>query len=115
MTDHTALIERLQDGRPPYIAELAAAIGFAEDGLVHSQIAGVLYQSSIDAAIALADRVLDVRGPLNINICLAGSAQVQIHDMDPCGATHQAVASTPALAVVIALLRALQPKDGTNV
>lgn len=64
--------------------------------------------TSLDAALALAERVLEERGPININVCLAGSAQAQIYPVDPCGPHEQAVASTPALALCIAILRAKQ-------
>lgn len=63
--------------------------------------------TSLDAALALAERVLDQRGPININICLAGSAQVVIDSVGPCGPVMaQVVARTPALALCAAILRA---------
>lgn len=62
---------------------------------------------SLDAALALAERVLDQRGPININICLAGSAQVVIDSVGPCDLVMaQVVARTPALALCAAILRA---------
>ena len=65
------------------------------------------YTASLDAALALAERVLDQRGPININICLAGSAQVVIDSVGPCDPVMaQVVARTPALALCAALLRA---------
>lgn len=64
------------------------------------------YTSSLDAALALAERVLEERGPININVCLAGSAQAQIYPPDPCGHHVQAVGQTPAIALCIAVLKA---------
>ncbi|WP_292229403.1 hypothetical protein [Brevundimonas sp.] len=65
------------------------------------------WTASLDAALALAERVLDQRGPININICLAGSAQVVIDSVGPCDPViAQSVARTPALAFCIAILRA---------
>ena len=67
------------------------------------------YTSSLNAALALAERVLDQRGPININICLAGSAQVVIDCVGPCDPIMaQVVASTPALAICAAILKARQ-------
>lgn len=61
---------------------------------------------SLDAALALAARVIDERGPININICLAGSAQVVIDSLGPCDPVMaQVVARDPALALTIAILR----------
>lgn len=67
--------------------------------------------TSLDAALALAERALDQRGPININVCLAGSAQAQIYPTDPCGPHVQALAPTPALALCIAISKA---KEGGN-
>lgn len=68
-------------------------------------------KGSLDSALALADQVLDdagiLRGPLNINICLAGSAQVVIDSNDPCDPViAQCIAQTPALALCLALFSA---------
>ncbi|MET3837475.1 hypothetical protein ABIB58_002831 [Brevundimonas sp. UYEF29] len=64
-------------------------------------------KGSIDSAMALANWTLEQRGPININICLAGSAQVVIDDVGPCDpAMAQVVAQNAALALIIALLRA---------
>lgn len=68
--------------------------------------------TSLDAALALAERVLELRGPININVCLAGSAQAQIYPDDPCGVHVQAVASSPALALCIAILKAKAQGEG---
>lgn len=69
---------------------------------------------SLDAALALAERVLELRGPININVCLAGSAQAQIYPDDPCGVHVQAVASSPALALCIAILKAKAQGEGNG-
>ena len=64
------------------------------------------YTTSLDAALALAERVIAVRGPIDISIM--GSAQVVILDADPCrDAIAEAYGNTPALALCIAILRAL--------
>lgn len=64
------------------------------------------FTTSLDAALALAARVIDERGPISINICLAGSAQVVIDSLGPCDPVMaQVVARDPALALTIAILR----------
>lgn len=68
--------------------------------------AGPHVSYSLDAALALAERVIAVRGPIDISIM--GSAQVVILDADPCrDAIAEAYGNTPALALCIAILRAL--------
>jgi hypothetical protein len=64
------------------------------------------YSTSIDAALALAERVrvAPYTGP--ITLAIAGSGQAYIDHIDPCGMCVQAYASTPALALCIAILRA---------
>jgi hypothetical protein len=63
------------------------------------------YTASIDAALALAERVIKVRGPIDLTIM--GSAQVVIHNADPCGnPLAETYGHTPALAICAALLRA---------
>jgi hypothetical protein len=60
---------------------------------------------SIDAALALAERVISQRGPIELSIC--GSAQAVIHHNDPCGNPLAMVyGNTPALALCIAVLKA---------
>lgn len=64
------------------------------------------FTSSLDAGLALADRVLDLRGPIHVSICLAGSAQVVIDGIGACAPTlAQSVARRPALALSAAILR----------
>lgn len=64
------------------------------------------FTTSLDAALALADRVIAVRGPIDISIM--GSAQVVILDAEPCrDAIADAYGNTPALALCIAICRAL--------
>lgn len=61
--------------------------------------------TSIDAALALAERVIKVRGPIDLTIM--GSAQVVIHNADACGnPLAETYGHTPALAICAALLRA---------
>lgn len=68
--------------------------------------------TSLDAALALAERVIEDRGPININICLAGSAQVMIDHIDPCGfPLALAVAPAPALALCVAIMKAVRHVD----
>lgn len=69
------------------------------------------YTTSLDAALALADRVVKRRGPIDLSIC--GSAQVMIHHQDPCGnMLASAFAATPALALCIAILKAKESSNG---
>lgn len=63
------------------------------------------YTTSLDAALALAERTIARRGPIDMSIC--GSAQVVIHHHDPCGSPlASAFGKTPALALCIAILQA---------
>lgn len=67
--------------------------------------------TSLDAALALASRVIAHRGPIDLSI--AGSAQAVIHSADPCGKPLAlAFGHTPALALVLAVLRAKENEDG---
>jgi len=62
--------------------------------------------TSLDAALALAERVLVMpyKGPISLTI--AGSGLAHIDHIDPCGEGVQAFGNTPALALCIAILRA---------
>ena len=108
MTDLIARLEAAEAGS----RELDRLIGEATDSPMgmSGDVVGLGYDhftTSLDAALALASRVLDQRGPININICLAGSAQVVIDSVGPCNPVMaQVVASTPALALCAAILRA---------
>lgn len=69
------------------------------------------YTTSLDAALALAERVIKVRGPIDMSIM--GSAQVVILAADPCAnALAEVTASTPALALCAAILRASEQERG---
>ena len=118
--DLSALIARLEAAEVGSFAldkQILAALGFTWRGMAYWNSENEMWSGpsaltrSLDAALALAERVLEERGPININVCLAGSAQAQIYPVDPCGPHEQAVASTPALALCIAILRA---KQGEN-
>lgn len=113
--DHSALIERLEAAHATGIIMESEAIALQSAlGLEDAydtdwkQCCWNALKGSLDAALALAEEALEMRGPININVCLAGSAQAQIYPDDPCGIHAQAVASTPALALCIAILRAKQ-------
>ena len=127
MTDHsiTSLIEKLEGaevGSNALSDQVLSACGYVETRFpmdscpywVHPSapktVLSVSQESvttSLDAALALAERVLDQRGPININICLAGSAQVIIDSVGPCDPRMaQVVARTPALALCAAVLSA---------
>ncbi len=94
-TDHPSFARKIEGFWPP----------FGERSRADKDVPA--YSTSLDAALALASRVLDQRGPININICLAGSAQVVIDSVGPCNPVMaQVVASTPALALCAAILRA---------
>jgi len=70
---------------------------------------GYRFTASLNEALAMAELALDQRGrgPININICLAGSAQVVIDSAGPCDLPlAQVVASSAALAVCAAALQA---------
>lgn len=62
--------------------------------------------TSMDAALALAERVriAPYTGPISLTI--AGSGQAYIDHIDPCGLGIQAFGKTPALALCIAILKA---------
>lgn len=66
---------------------------------------------SLDAALALALRVLPPHGPINLGIM--GSAVVCIEALDPCAdyLSPNVYAKTPALALCIAILRALDANN----
>lgn len=68
------------------------------------------YTTSLDASLALAERTIAERGPIDLSIC--GSAQVVIHNNDPCGnPLATAFGNTPALALCIAILKAHPSKS----
>jgi hypothetical protein len=72
-----------------------------------------LVTTSLDAALALAERVIQERGPIDLSIC--GSAQVVIHHNDPCGnPLAMAFGNTPALALTIAILKARATQQETS-
>ena len=101
----TSLIEKLE-GAEVGSRELDCAIWTATGGWDHVGRPPT-FSTSLDAALALAERVLDERGPININICLAGSAQVVIDSVGACDPVMaQVVARTPALALCAAILHA---------
>jgi hypothetical protein len=64
------------------------------------------YTTSLDAALALAERVpvAPYTGPITLTI--AGSGQAGIDHSDPCRMGVQAFGNTPALALCIAILKA---------
>jgi hypothetical protein len=64
------------------------------------------FTTSLDAALALAERVLKppYTGPISLTI--AGSGQAYIDHIDPCGMGVQAFGRTPALALCLAILKA---------
>ena len=70
------------------------------------------YTTSIDAALALAERVpvAPYTGPITLTI--AGSGQAYIDHSDPCRMGVQAFGNTPALALCIAILKATTPNAG---
>jgi hypothetical protein len=103
--DMSALIARLEAaeaGSRELNGDVASAtVGFmAWDGEPITQ--------SLDAALALAERVLPdhMRGP--ISLCIAGSAEAYIDHVDPCGDSVKAFGKTPALALCICILWAIQ-------
>jgi len=64
--------------------------------------------TSLDAALALAERTIKARGPIDMSIM--GSAQVVILAADPCAnALSEAFGNTPALALCAAILKAKEP------
>lgn len=64
------------------------------------------WTTSLDAALALAERVLPEHGPIDLTIM--GSAKVTIWSNDPCGRDlSDAFGHTPALALCIAVLKAV--------
>lgn len=68
------------------------------------------YTTSLDAIVALIEEKSPSRGP--VTLLMAGSAEAYIDSADPCGPTVKAFGQTPALALCIALLRALHPQPG---
>lgn len=63
------------------------------------------YTTSLDAALALAERVLPGHGPIDMTVM--GSAKVTIWSNEPCGRDlSDAFGHTPALALCIAVLKA---------
>lgn len=68
------------------------------------------YTTSLDRALALAERTITRRGPIDLSIC--GSAQAVIHHHDPCGVPLAAAfGNTAALALCIAVLKATEVRD----
>lgn len=68
------------------------------------------YTTSIDSALALASRVITNLGPIDLTIM--GSAEVSIHSNDPCdNPLASAFGKSPALAICIAILRALDAQE----
>lgn len=104
MADMQELIARLEAAEAGSI-ELDVAIWDAMGGWSVSHPPA--YSSSIDAALALAERVLPdhMRGP--ISLCIAGSAEAYIDHVDPCGDSVKAFGKTPALALCICILWAI--------
>lgn len=91
--------------------ELDAAIErrFADPSIAQPDMidwAQARYTQSLDAALALAERVLPdhYRGPISMTV--AGSGQAFIDHTDPCGLGVGAFGNTPALALCIAILKA---------
>jgi hypothetical protein len=67
--------------------------------------------TSVDAILALIEkRKPSWVGPINLH--MAGSGQATLEPRDPCGLAIQAFGWTPALALCIALLTALQSLSG---
>jgi hypothetical protein len=65
------------------------------------------YTASIDAALVLVKRVLPEHGP--ISLIIAGSAECMIDANDACApALGKAFGKTPPLAILAALLKAIQ-------
>ncbi len=62
------------------------------------------------AALELVERFGPPHGPIGLTI--AGSAQATLEDRDPCGWSVQAIGRTPALAILGALLKAIQAQAG---
>lgn len=114
MADLVELIERLEKAEGnfsgPDAWSLVANGPFDRRAMV--ELFAAALQGSLDAALALAERVLEDRGPININVCIAGSAQAQIFPMDPCEPHAQVVAATPAVALCAAILRAKADERG---
>ena len=114
MTDNTSLIARLEsagEGSVELDREVWTACGMAPqfhgpfDAAGKGVWNGPHLSHSLDAALALAERVIEKRGPIDISIM--GSAQVTIHADDPCAnVLADAYAATPALALCLAILRA---------
>lgn len=70
------------------------------------------YTTSLDAALALAERVIERRGPIGIDVSPDGSAQVVIDNADPFSPPiSHGSSSTPALALCAAILRASEEKQ----
>lgn len=71
-----------------------------------TQLFAKALEGSLDAALALAERVrvAPYTGPITLTI--AGSGQAYIDHSDPCGMGVQAFGNTPALALCLAILKA---------
>lgn len=70
------------------------------------------YTTSLDAIVALIGEKSPLRGPIHLDI--AGSGFCALEPTDPCGDPVTAFGNTPALALCIALLRALQSKEADH-
>lgn len=117
MSDHsiTSLIEKLEGAevgsRELGNLVLAATNPYKSGPYAHWHTAAMEFDwsneitTSLDAALALAERVIKVRGPIELSIM--GSCVATILSDDPCanGLGH-AFGNTPALALCIAILRA---------
>jgi hypothetical protein len=107
MTAHSELVARLEDaseGSRELDILIQAALRPHDNSVWW--IAQPPVTTSLDAALALAERVrvAPYTGPITLTI--AGSGQAYIDHIDPCGLCVQAFGNTPALALCIAILRA---------
>jgi hypothetical protein len=90
------------DGHPPHPDQITV---FKDGRSFYNDMPR--YTTSLDAALALAERTVTRRGPIDLSIC--GSAQVVIHHADPCGSPlASSFGKTPALALCIAILKATE-------
>lgn len=73
------------------------------------------FTTSLDAALALAERVLvsPYVGPISLTIM--GSGQAFIDHIDPCGEGIGALGNTPALALCLAILKARTAASSNSV
>lgn len=117
MPDLSELLERVKAATGPD-RELDAAIWYAlvEQPRPGNKIDRDMisrwpeYTSSLDAALALVLRASPLKGPVELTV--AGSAQACLNSDDPCGLQVQAFGNTPPLALLAALLSALQKGEG---